>query len=149
MPGATLLLVDDDSNDRSFALDAIAAAGENAPAVRELADGRAAIDYLAGRGAYAARGEFPQASLVILDIKMPMLDGFEVLTWIRSVEELDTVPVLMLTGSAQPDDIFRAFKLGANAFMVKPASLPQLKSMMRAVVDFWFGCNVSPTGDWR
>jgi CheY-like chemotaxis protein len=148
MAASTLLLVDDDPNDRSFALDAIASCGGAAPSVREVADGRAAIDYLAGRGAYASRAEFPTPSLVILDIKMPRVDGFDVLTWIRSEEKLDAVPVIMLSGSAQPGDIRRAFKLGANAFMVKPASLQRLKEMMRAVVDFWFGCNVTPMSDW-
>jgi two-component system response regulator len=145
---AVILIVDDDPDDRAFVADALAACGVAAPRVQLVVNGRQALDYLAGLGPYASRESHPLPCLVLLDIKMPVLDGLETLSAMRSSEAWDTIPVVMLTGSAQPSDIKRAFSLGANAFMVKPASLARLKEMMRAVVQFWLENNVTCMSDW-
>jgi CheY-like chemotaxis protein len=140
---AVVLVVDDDPDDRTFIADALAACGLKAPRVQAVEDGRQALDFLSGQGPYADREKHPMPCLVLLDIKMPVLDGFETLSKLRSSEAYDLLPVVMLSGSAQPGDIKRAFSLGANAFLVKPAGLARLRDMMRAVVDFWFECNAS------
>lgn len=146
---AAVLIVDDDADDRAFIMDALASCGVAPPRVQAVVNGREALDYLAGRGSYADREAHPFPCLVLLDIKMPLLDGFETLSELRASESYQAVPVVMLSGSAQPGDIKKAFRLGANAFMVKPAALARLQEMMRAVVAFWFECNVSCTSRWR
>ena len=144
-----VLLVDDDPDDRAFVRDALAACGVAAPRCPAVVNGKEALDYLDGRGPYADREKHPAACLVLLDIKMPVLDGFETLSAIRASETHDTLPVVMLTGSAQPSDVKRAFGLGANAFLVKPASLSRLKTMLRAVVEFWLEFNVTSCAEWK
>jgi len=81
---------------------------------------------------------------LLLDIKMPGADGFEVLAWLRQTAKIHAIPVIMLSGSAQEKDILRCYTLGANAFLVKPSSLATLKEMMDAIKSFWCDFNHLP-----
>ena len=79
-----------------------------------------AVDYLSGLGKYSNRAEYPLPSLILLDIKMPGLDGLEVLRWVRSQPGLKTIRVVMLTTSSDIRDVNTAYQLGANSFLTKP-----------------------------
>src|SRR5438270_424523 len=81
-------------------------------------DGAEAMDYLRGEGSYANRDEYPLPALILLDLKMPKVDGFEVLTLLRAHPTLRSLPVLVLTSSDQLRDVNRAYELGANSFLV-------------------------------
>src|SRR5262245_59108944 len=83
-------------------------------------DGDEAISYLKGENKYSNREEFPLPDLMLLDLKMPKIDGFEVLKWIREQPSLAALRVVVLTSSEDLHDVNRAYKLGANSFMVKP-----------------------------
>jgi CheY-like chemotaxis protein len=114
----TILLVEDDPVDalllrRTF--DRL-----EAHPVQVLTSGEAALEYLSGKGAYADRSNYPVPSLLFLDLRLPGLSGFEVLTWIRQQSSLSRLQVVVLTASSKTLDVYRAYELGANSYMVKP-----------------------------
>lgn len=134
---ATILLVDDSADDRFLLRRCWAKAGIPNPLV-ELEDGQQAIDHLA---ATSAR-DMP--ALVLLDLKMPLRNGFEVLAWMRAHEPCMRVPVIVMTASDQPGDVEEVYALGANSFLVKPSSVEELIELLLAVKAFWLRFNVYP-----
>jgi CheY-like chemotaxis protein len=100
-------------------------------------DGEEAIAYLEGNGKYANREEYPLPGLLLLDLKMPRKDGFEVLHWIRHHPQLRPLRVVVLTSSDHTSDVNRAYELGANSFLVKPVSFRQFVEMTQALHTYW------------
>ena len=103
------------------------------------ADGSAAIDYLTALPPKDKTKASDVPNLILLDIKMPKTDGLEVLAWIRKQARFATLPVVMFTSSANPEDVLKAMALGANSFVVKTGDMLQLKNMVQALLQFWFG----------
>jgi CheY-like chemotaxis protein len=103
-----------------------------------------ALDYLAGTGNYADRDKYPFPSLVLLDLKLPYVLGLDVLKWIRSRNHLQLLPVVVLTASGERSDLERAYRAGANSFMVKP-SADDLDAFARCIVDYWFTHSLLPS----
>lgn len=126
---APILLADDSPEDRILIPRAIKKAGLLNPLV-SVEDGLEALKYLSGEGHFGDRMQFPLPALVLLDIKMPRCDGFEVLAWIRSRLK-ERIPVVMLTSSNLEEDIRRATQLGADSYFVKPACFTELVSMIK------------------
>src|SRR6185503_2465655 len=93
--------------------------------------GEEALAYLAGEGKFSCRIEYPLPSLVLLDLKLPGMDGFDVLTWIRNENTLRGLPVVVLTSSSQMRDVNRAYSLGANSFFVKEIDFQQTVNFSR------------------
>jgi CheY-like chemotaxis protein len=145
MKGSALdiLQVDDDPNDQIIIQAACRHAGitVNATAVD---DGAKAISYLKGGGIYADRERFPIPALMLLDLKMPMRSGFEVLEWARRQPELKYLPVIVFTASNQEEDMKRAYELGANAYVVKPNNLAETVEALKAIKAFWLKLNEQP-----
>ena len=138
-----ILVVEDDENDVFFLQNAIKLAGIEIP-VHVARDGRKALDYLDGMGAFADREQFPLPTLVLLDLKLPQVMGLEVLRWIRQRPELH-FPVIILSASSNEADIEAAYRLGANAYLIKPGVAAKLFEMVRAIKDFWLTHNTSTT----
>jgi two-component system response regulator len=137
--GHVVLVVDDTETD--FELTKIAIRKANVTARIELArDGAEAIKYLRGDGVFANRELYPFPNVLFLDLKMPKVDGFEVLQWLKEHEECKVVPVMVLTSSAMERDVARAYKLGANCYMVKPGDLESLISLVDLAFRFWGTC---------
>lgn len=137
----SILLVEDNPDDVFFMQRACKTAGlENPMHVAE--DGNQAIEYLSGAGKFEDRTEFPLPCLVLLDLKLPGKSGLEVLAWMRGQEEFTTRVVIVLTTSREPRDIHEAYRLGANAFLVKPTSPSQLADLVSAIKTFWIDYNV-------
>src|SRR5687768_9691912 len=119
--------------------------------VQYVRDGAQAIAYLAGEGRFANRVEYPLPNLLLLDLKMPRKNGFEVLEWIQHQPNLNTLRTVVLTTS---DDIFevnRAYKLGASSFLTKPLNFTEFRDMLQAVHIYWLALNKAaairrPTG---
>jgi CheY-like chemotaxis protein len=107
-------------------------------------DGQHTIDYLSGCGAYADRAQFPMPIVLLLDLKMPLRNGFEVLRWIRRQPKLRRLVVIMFSGSSLDSDVETAFDLGANSFVMKPVSFSELLQAIMAIHHYWFGCNHFP-----
>src|SRR5437016_5277402 len=132
----TILVADDDQNDVFFLRRAFQKSGLEHSVVH-VADGQEAIDYLRGEADYSDRSRFPLPSLLLLDLKMPKVDGFDVLAWLRNRAELKALPVVVLSSSSREDDIQRARSLGADDYRVKPADFEQLLILARDVATRW------------
>ncbi len=137
-----ILLVDDSENDLTLVEAAFRKAGFSTP-LKMLRDGEEAIAYLGGDGCYGNRTQFPLPSAVLLDLKMPKKNGFEVLKWLREQPTLGRIPVIVITASMRMEDVKRAHELGAISFLVKPTSLEDLTSMMRCMGE-WLQYNHLP-----
>ena len=101
-----------------------------------VTDGQEAIDYLSGANRYADRNEYPLPDLMLLDIKMPRLDGFAVLDWLRKQPGLKRLPVTMFSTSDMQKDIDRAYELGANSFLVKPHQPDRMSDLVQRFEEY-------------
>jgi CheY-like chemotaxis protein len=140
MSSHTLLLVEDNEDDVFLMKRALRAAGIDNP-LRVAEDGQAAIDYLAGHGDHADRDRSPLPSIVFLDLKLPYKSGHEVLEWIRSQPQFETLVVIVLTSSNERIDLDRAYKLGANSFVVKPPTATLLVKLAESFKQWWLTYN--------
>ena len=124
MTGAVILLVDDDANFTLLIQNAFATAWP-AATLRCLRDGDEAIQYLLGHDRFSDRQQFPMPSLMLLDLKMPRVNGFEVLEWKHQIPELISLPVVVWSSSGLSEDVQHARALGAVAYLVKPMALQE------------------------
>jgi CheY-like chemotaxis protein len=131
-----ILLAEDNSDDVFFMQRAAKAAGIPVP-LQVAPHGQAVIDYLEGTGEFADREKFPLPFLIFLDLKMPHRSGLEVLEWIRQQPQFQTLLVLVLTTSREETDVQRAYRLGANSYLVKPPNASQLAELIRLVKAYW------------
>lgn len=140
-PGS-ILYVEDDERDVELTL---AALEEHhlANAVTVVGDGEQALDYLYRRGAFEARPANDPV-LVLLDLKMPKVDGLEVLQRIKSDSRLKSIPVVVLTSSREEKDLVSTYALGVNAYVVKPVDFEQFIAAVRDLGLFWLLLNVPP-----
>ena len=125
-----ILLVDDNPHDVVLIRLAFRKAGI-IDTINCVRDGREAMSYLKGEGAYADRNVHPEATLMLLDLNMPFTSGFDVLKWARSQEHLKDLAIIVMTGSRDTEDIERAYALGATSYVVKPSRFSDLVRMMR------------------
>jgi CheY-like chemotaxis protein len=107
-------------------------------------DGDEAISYLSGIGKYGNRAEYPLPDLLLLDLKMPRVDGFEVLRWVRQQAGFSSLRVVVLTASDQIRDVNTAYRLGANSFMVKPTDFENVVEMAKTLRNYWLQMSKSP-----
>ena len=138
-----VLLAEDDPNDVFFLQHAFKEAGIRNPLLA-VGDGQEAIEYLSGVGKFSDRNRFPFPGLLILDLKMPRKTGLDVLQWLRQEDELRCVPTIMLSSSAHPTDVEKAYRLGVNAFVVKPPGTSQRAELARMIKSFWLTLNEAP-----
>jgi CheY-like chemotaxis protein len=141
--GNLILLVEDDANDVFFLRHAFEGAGITNP-LHVVDDGQKAIDYLAGEGPYADRRRFPYPGLVLLDLKLPVRMGLDVLHWIRQQPKLRTLLVVVLSSSSDTRDIDEAYRLGARSFLVKPISMDKRLELAKAIKLYWLELNQAP-----
>lgn len=112
--------------------------------LERVADGQAALDYLYRRGAFSDPDLSPRPGLILLDLRMPRIDGLEVLKTIKSDPDLMRIPVVILTTSAAEVDIARAYDQHANSYLVKPVDFAMFVSLMDALGFYWLVCNQGP-----
>ncbi len=140
----TILLVEDSEDDAFFVTRAFKASGMISP-FSWVEDGQKAIEYLSGTASYADRACFPMPSLVLMDIKLPFMSGFEVLRWIREQSCFPRLPVVMFTSSNQECDVEMAYALGANAYLMKPHHGDHYSDLAALIKRFWLDANLSPS----
>jgi CheY-like chemotaxis protein len=144
MNSTTILLVEDNEDDAFFMKRALRDAGIDNP-VRMVEDGQQAIDYLSGAGAFAERADNPLPMIVFLDLKLPYKTGHEVLEWIRQQPQFAKLIVIVLTSSNEPIDLNRAYKSGANSYVVKPPTPEQLTELAKSFELWWLKQNTVGT----
>lgn len=138
---ATILLVDDDESFLMFAESAFRKNGVTST-IQKVHDGEEAIAYLMGEGKFSDRKVYEFPTFIITDLKMPRADGFAVLEHLKSKPECSIIPSVVLTGSADLDDIKKSYMLGASSYHVKPVSLDELGRMLKILHDYWMTCEV-------
>lgn len=133
---AAILVAEDDENDIFLMRRAFERAGIPNP-LQIVRNGQEAIDYLAGTGVYAQREKYPLPGLVLLDLKMPWMDGFDVLTWLRARAQFNLLPVVVLTSSKLQADIDKSRQLGVYDYRVKPHGFEDLVRLLDDVRKCW------------
>ena len=141
----TILLAEDSLADAEMAIDALREANLANPIVH-VEDGVEAMEYLHRKGRFADRSDEDPAVL-LLDIKMPRMDGLEVLQRIRADERLRRMPVVILSSSREESDLVRSWNLGVNAYVVKPVDIDQFFAAVKTLGKFWAVINETPVGE--
>jgi len=137
-----ILLAEDNANDADLVVRTLTA---NQPATHVVltTDGSVALDCLYRRGAFESRSN-GQPTIVLLDLKMPKVDGLEVLKRIKADDQLKSIPVVMFTSSREEQDVLRSYQLGANAYVVKPVEFRQFVATLQGLRSFWMTVNEPP-----
>ncbi len=141
-PERPILLVEDSARDAELLADALG--GEiDAERVVHVRDGAEALEFLRREGAFAARVG-PQPALILLDLKMPRMNGMELLAVVKADERLRYIPVVLMTSSQQDQDLAAAYSLGVNAYVRKPLVFDEFVRTARHIIGFWATLNLLP-----
>jgi CheY-like chemotaxis protein len=139
----SILVADDDAQDTMLVQMAVERAALHLR-LESVKDGEEAIDYLMGRERYADRHAHPFPRMMLLDLKMPRLNGFDVLNFVRNQPGLRQLPIVIFSSSDDPKDIRRAYDAGANSYLCKPHSNDDLSALLKALDDYWCKFNHFP-----
>ena len=139
-----ILLIEDSPLDAELAIAGLKRGGIG-DSVTWIKDGQEALDYLFGEGKYSDRGEI-LPRLIMLDLKMPKVDGIEVLKRIKSDERTRHIPVVVMTSSDEQSDVAKTYDLGVNSYVVKPLDFAQFANMSRNAGLYWLVFNRAPPG---
>jgi two-component system response regulator len=141
-----VLLVEDDPEDVELTLRVLQS--NNLKGRIEVArDGEEALDFLFCRGSYSSRSPSRPPKLVLLDLKLPKLDGLQVLQEIKGKPELRAIPVVILTSSAEQRDLVESYKLGVNSYIQKPVDIAQFRQTVKTLGQYWVVVNRPPPGE--
>lgn len=144
IPVGRILLAEDNAHDIELVLNALEQ-NHLANEVVVVRDGAEALDYLFRRGAYAHRPD-QLPVVVLLDLKMPKVDGLEVLRQIKADAHLRMIPIVMMTSSREEQDMLRSYQLGVNSYVVKPVKFQQFVEAVRSLSVYWVLLNEPPPG---
>jgi CheY-like chemotaxis protein len=139
----TILMVEDEPNDVLLVQRAFRKANLLNP-IQVVGEGEVAVAYLSGQAPYGDRARYPLPTLLLVDLKLPRMSGFEVLVWLRQQPGLKRLPVVVLTSSKESRDINLAYELGANSYLVKPVGFDDLLAMVKTLNLYWFVLCVKP-----
>ena len=142
----TILVIDDSEDDLLFIMRAWRQLGVTNP-IHTACSGDEAIAYLQGDGKYSDRSIYAYPSFITIDLKTPAGDGLSVLEYLKRNPERTVIATAVLSASRDLDDIKKSYMLGASSYLVKPASLPDLKTMLKTLYDYWRMCEVPQVDD--
>jgi CheY-like chemotaxis protein len=138
-----ILIVEDNPNDAQLTMRSLKK-NNLANHIMHVSDGQAAVDYLFGEGEYQGRNVLDQPKVVLLDLKLPKLNGLQVLARIRGDARTKMLPVVILTSSQQESDLIESYKLGANSYIVKPVEFENFAKSVQEVGLYWLLLNKPP-----
>ena len=139
-----VILLAEDDEDHSLLVRRAFARAKLVNPLHTVKNGEEAIAYLSGEGQYANRAEYPLPALLLLDLKMPKKNGFEVLTWIRQQPGLQGLRIVVLTSSDEVRDVNQAYQLGANSFLVKPLAFNEFVAVAEVIQGYWLFMSKAP-----
>jgi CheY-like chemotaxis protein len=145
MPDQAVILLAEDREDDILIIKRAFAMAKIVNPIQVVRDGEQAIAYLKGEGLYTNRLEYPLPDLLLLDLKMPRVDGLEVLRWCRQQAQLSTMRIVVLTSSTEMNDVNLAYGLGANSFMLKPNDFEHAIDMAKIVTHYWLQLSEAPS----
>ena len=131
-----ILLAEDDRNDAEIFTHALERSGGDAN-LQIMRDGEEVIDYLRGQGKFRNRRAHPFPDIILLDLKMPRVNGLELLEWLRKSPQYARIPKIMLSGSGLQADVEQAYKLEVNTYFTKPPQMEKLQALIRSLIDYW------------
>jgi two-component system response regulator len=143
-----ILLVEDNPNDEELALHALRRY-QLAHRVEVVRDGAEALDFLFCTGAYTCRNVTDTPKIILLDLKLPKVDGLEVLRHVRTNARTKLVPIVVLTSSSEGPDILKSYELGANSYIVKPVDFDQFTETVRQLGLYWLQLNQTLPVSWE
>ena len=138
MKGTRFILLVEDSDDDALLFDRVVSKADLGIELRRVHNGQEGIDYLLGVGKFSDRKHFPLPHVIMLDLKMPICDGFDFLNWKRSQPSLACLPTIVMTSSEFRGDIRRSYELGANSFTMKVKSNDSMNERVKALREWWF-----------
>jgi CheY-like chemotaxis protein len=138
---ATILIVEDDKNDQFLITSTLQKIGVTEP-IQVVGDGAEAIAYMKGEGKYSDRKKFAYPTFVMTDLKMPRVDGFGVLEFLKSNPQWAVIPTVVFSASKDLDDIKKSYMLGASSYLVKPQKTESMHSQLAALYTYWLMCEV-------
>ena len=141
-----ILLVEDNEDHAELAIRGLRDQ-QVANTIHHVADGEKALDYLFHRGAFSDISANPRPNLVLLDLRLPRIDGLDVLKTIKTTPELLRIPVVILTSSEAENDIIRSYDYHANSYVVKPLDFKTFTRLMKDLGFYWLGWNAKPMRD--
>ncbi len=140
---ATILLVEDNRMDIELTLDAFKEA-KMTNSITVVTNGQDALDYLFRKGKFSDKKKHAMPDLILLDLKMPGIDGFEVLRQVKSTPILKRIPIIILTSSKEEGDRALSYDIGANSYLVKPVSFEGFLEVVRKIEGYWLVLNTEP-----
>ena len=147
MGDVIILLVEDNPDDAALTLRALEKNDISNSMVKVASNGVEALDYLFGTGDFDGRDTSAQPELILLDLKMPKMDGIEVLRRLRQDERTRLLPVVVLTSSDEKDDIVKIYNLGANSYIRKPVDFDEFTEAVRQLGVYWLNLNILPPNE--
>jgi CheY-like chemotaxis protein len=136
LPNEHILIVEDDPHQLTVIREVLRD-GRIGNGLHTVTTGEEAIEYLSASGKYADRQTYPAPCLVLLDLKLPGMSGFDVLQWIRSSSDFKKLPVVVLTGSRDHQDLERGYALGVNSYLFKPFAIEELRALVKSINAYW------------
>ena len=140
---AVVLLIEDNDDDVALVRRAFAK-GKVVNPLQVVRSGEEAMEYLIGIGRYANRAEYPLPELILLDLKLPGIDGFQTLRWLRQQPSFKALRVVVLTSSSAVHDATLAYQAGANSFLVKPLDFDEFVNVTNAIQGYWLWTSKTP-----
>ena len=146
MSDRTILLVEDDENQVLLAMRALRTHGivEEVDLVVVAGDGEEALEYLFGTGSHARRDTGVMPEFVLLDVKLPKINGLQVLERLRDNERTELLPVILFSSSREHEDVVAGYRLGANSYVAKPANFERFSEAMQYLGWYWLNFNETP-----
>ena len=138
-----ILLVEDNPMDVALTLDASSEANLK-NSIHVATNGQEALDYLSGTGKFSDRDQYPLPDLILLDLKLPGIDGHEVLRRIKLTPALKRVPIVVLTSSKKDTDLIKSYDNGANSYLIKPVSTKDFLAVVQQIDQYWLTLNIGP-----